>query len=296
MESQESILNNSSTHENSEAYSRGIVFSIILHIIVVGYFVLQQYVFNPQPLDLRGAIRVDIVGLPDKLNSQALPTKVEKNKDQSLEQERQNNPSKPADTKTQVSQSSNDQSKIEKSNLQPAKDTLKNESVKIDNKLPSKKNLDAINLNKTKQKQRDAFKKLKEISAIDHIKSEIEKESRNKNQKMGPVKGAVISPGTELTGLDKIQNDDYVRGLDRHIKQYWALPEWLAKKKLVAQAKVFIDEQGQVIRREIVKSSGNSSFDEKTLETIDSSNPFPRPPEKLSAKMKYDGVLIGFGE
>ena len=97
-----------------------------------------------------------------------------------------------------------------------------------------------------------------------------------------------------MTGIAKLQNDNYISDLDRHIKQNWTIPEWLAKRDYKAQVRVFVDSRGNILGRKIVKSSGNPSYDEEVLATIDRSAPFPAPPEKLIAVFSVDGILIGF--
>jgi colicin import membrane protein len=80
------------------------------------------------------------------------------------------------------------------------------------------------------------------------------------------------------------------------VKEKWALPEWLAKRELKAQARVRLDENGEVVFREIVRSSGNPTYDEFVLKTIDQAVPFPKPPEKFVAIIKVQGILLGFPE
>jgi colicin import membrane protein len=161
---------------------------------------------------------------------------------------------------------------------------------------------EAVNLEKNKSKQQSAIEKLKAMAALDKIKQDVEAEkkkeiAKGKADDGGPkVKGNVLSPGTALTGLSKLQHDNYAADLDQHIKQHWALPEWLAKRDLKAQARVQIDSRGNILGRKIVKSSGNPSYDEEVLATIDRSAPFPAPPEKFLAIVSVDGILIGFPE
>jgi colicin import membrane protein len=110
------------------------------------------------------------------------------------------------------------------------------------------------------------------------------------------IKGNVLSPGSSLTGLTKLQHDNYMSDLDTHIKQNWSLPEWLAKRDLKAQVRVLIDARGNILERKIVKSSGNPNYDEEALAAIDKSAPFPAPPEKFTAILSVDGIVIGFPE
>ena len=82
----------------------------------------------------------------------------------------------------------------------------------------------------------------------------------------------------------------------QHIKENWTLPEWLAKKNLKAQIRVRIDDKGRIISKQLVKSSGNPAYDDIVKATIEKSEPFPVPPEKFSAVVSVNGILIGFPE
>lgn len=162
-------------------------------------------------------------------------------------------------------------------------------------KITEVKKEDAINLNKTKNKQSDALKKIREMEALEKIKKHVETEQRLKKASQ-LFKGNQLSSGSELSGVSKIQHDNYISNVKRHIYQSWALPEWLSKKDLKAQVLVRIDENGRVIYRQIYKSSLNPTYDDVCLEAIENASPTPPPPEKLVKIMKNEGILIGFPE
>ncbi|RYZ88219.1 MAG: TonB C-terminal domain-containing protein, partial [Proteobacteria bacterium] len=137
---------------------------------------------------------------------------------------------------------------------------------------------------------------------LDKIREDVEEEKKKiagagKAKTEGvKIKGNVLSPGTELTGLTRLQHDNYLSSLDQQIKQNWVLPQWLSKKQLRAQVRLKLDEKGQVVSRDIVLSSGNSSYDDLALDTIDKSAPFPPPPEKFVSIVAVNGLVIGFPE
>lgn len=267
-----------STNEN------GLWYSLAFHFFIFSIFILQNVFFEGEKIDYESAIRVDIVGLPEKLipkpkeTTNKLPDKL---------------PEKTPDTISE--------NQIEK------------QTEKITNKLPEKnpmRDLEAIKLTKEKQKldtkvnqkkQVEAINKIKKISALEKIKSDLEGEqtkqiASNQSQKKFQYKGSVLNPGTELTGLNKLQHENYVALLDKKIKENWTLPQWLSNKDLRAQALIKIDENGVVIYNQIFKTSGNTTYDDFVLETIDKSSPFPKPPEKFVALVGVKGILIGFPE
>lgn len=254
---------------NSDDLTKGIWFSIGFHLLIFVIFGVRAAFFQPEAIDYQAAVRVDIVGLPDK----PMPEKVAAP------------PPKP------------EEKEEPKPKVEP-KPAPKPPAPKVVEK-PKAKEPDAVNLEKQKNKEKEALEKLKAMSALDKIKSEVESESHKKTASAAKpatekVKGNVLSPGTELTGLSKLQHDSYLVTLDHQIKQNWLLPEWLAKKPFRAQIRLKIDEKGQILSREITLSSGNKSYDDLALETIDKSAPFPAPPEKFVDIVRVNGLLIGF--
>lgn len=251
------------TFPQSDDFRSSLKLSMIAHGVIVAVFTIKAYFFSADPIEYSSAVRVDIIALPDKLD----PSKV-----------------------MLAPQDSKPTSPPESANPKSASD-------------PAKSEPDAISLQKTKTQQQEALEKLKRLDALEKIKKQVESEkSQNQDkgeeskQKISQVKGNILSPGTALTGLNKLQHDQYIASLDQHVKQNWALPEWLAKRQLKARARVKIGEAGQILAREIILSSGNSNYDEIVLETIERSAPFPAPPEKFSAIVSHQGIVIGFPE
>lgn len=265
-----------------EDLSTGLKVSVGLHLALVAVFSIRAAFFEPEQINYAAAVRVDIVGLPDKLTDKVAAQQIP---------DKQDNPAKP-EPKSQP--------KPDPAPKNPAKEMKAEKPVKVSKKDPD---TEAINLNKEKNKQKEAIEKLKAMAAIENLKKDVEKEPPKKIAGLGDAKarsnnfkGNVLSPGTALTGLNRLQHDSYLSSLDQRIKQNWFLPEWLAKKALRTQIRLKIDEQGRILSREIALSSGNSSYDELALETIDKSAPFAPPPEKFVSIVSVNGLLIGFPE
>ena len=250
---------NENFNENAE-FKAAIKWSLIAHVVVFAVFTIKATFFKDDAIDYSAAIRVDIVALPDKLdpNQISLVKPEEKAKETT-----------------------------EKSKPEP-----------LPEKKEKAKEPDTINLKKTKSKQQEALEKLKKQSALDKIKNEVarEKSEQEALKKVAQVKGNILSPGTALTGLNKLQHENYVAEVDRHVKEKWTLPEWMSKQNFAAQVRVRIDNKGQIISREIVKSSGNENYDDIVMDTIAQSAPFPTPPEKFASILSVKGIIIGFPE
>jgi colicin import membrane protein len=248
-----------SFNETAE-FKGSLKWSLIAHAAIVLIFGVKAAFFQSEPIDYSAAVRVDIVALPDKLDPNNISLETPKEKS----------------AETVIKSAEKPKPKVVEKSTEP----------------------DAINLNKAKSKQKEALEKIKKMSAIDKIKNDMERERADREalKKVVQVKGNIISPGTALTGLNRVQHEAYISDLDRHVKERWSLPEWLAKRDFKAQVRLRLDENGQIISREIVRSSGNQSYDDMVLTTIDQSAPFPRPPEKFVAIVSVQGILIGFPE
>lgn len=250
-------------------FKRGIGLSIGVHILILLFFVVNIFYVKKPTLDLSQAIRVDMVGLPDKVDPRQLPAKI------------QEHPASRAEEKEKP-----ETKKIEK--LPPkAKPAPTAEDT-------------AVNLKKTKSKQKEALEKLKKLSAIEKIKQDMKTEEQQKqiHQEAAKAiaKGRVISAGTSLTGLDKIEANDYLQAVDQQVKQQWALPQWLMNKPFKARVHVKFDTNGEIISRVIMNSSGDATYDNYCLQAVDKAAPFPKVPEKFTEKFSVDGVVIGFPE
>lgn len=245
-----------------ERLNRYVGFSVSLHVLLVLIFTVKAVFFSGEPIVYESAVRVDLIGLPDKVAPEVKSAPL-------AEKETKPDPGpKPL----------------------PAKAETKPESAK--------KDPDAINLDRTRDKQKDALAKLKQMDALEKIQKELESENARKAQaeRAKAIKGNVISSGSQLTGLARIQADDYIGEVERKIRENWRLPQWLARKNLKAQVRVRFDEAGKILAAQIVKSSGNPAFDEIVVDTVQKSAPLPAPPQKFARLMNLEGILFGFPE
>lgn len=258
---------------------KGLVFSLTAHAVLLLFLIVKSTLFTSDSIDYQSAIRVDLVALPDKDPAipAATPTPAE--------------PVKPIEAVTPT------MPPIEK--LPQKQPVVDETAINLDKvKKQEEKKIEKID----EKKKKDALDKIKKLSALEKINSSVETERIEKlvglsESKHKPAyKGNVLNPGTELTGIHKIQHENYVALIDRQIKENWTLPQWLANKDFRAQALLKVDQDGQIIYNQIYKSSGNANYDDTVIETIRKSGPFPKPPEKFTAILSEKGVLIGFPE
>jgi len=243
-----------------DSFKRYFLISAALHVLVVLFFTVQSVVFPSESIELAAAIKVDIVDLPDKI-------------------------SEPAPVSQPMAQPDQPTPKVEA------------EIAPLPKAKPEEK---AIDLDK---KQKDALARLNQDSALDKIKKELEKEQKkdqkvdqNKVGQLPTYKGNQLAAGTELRGLARAQHDQYVGSIESIIRRNWALPEWLSSKNLKAQVRIKMNARGEVIEMKLLRPSGNPSFDENVLVTVQKSSPLPAPPERLELIIRNDGIVLGFPE
>ncbi len=238
-------------------FSKCIRWSLVGHFVVAAFMIFRAVFYPSVPIFIQRAIRVDMVALPTK--SQFIA-----------------NPSTPVPIPVEV--------KLPEPIAPP-----------VTKKLPDVKKIDPkkIDLKKSTTAQDDAIKRLqafKKLAEMSKAKEPIPAKSAT------PIRGSVLAAGSSITGLNKIDYNDYLEKLDDKIKSHWNLPSLLKNQSFTATVMVYIDGSGNITKKVLAKSSGNSVFDEKCLEAIEHSSPFDRPPEKLANILAVDGIEFGFPE
>lgn len=247
--------------------------SVSLHLAVILFLTVKVYFFPMERPEFIKSVRVDFVALPDK-DPEEGPAGVEKPAEATKEE-----PVKPQEAAAPPAE-------------KPA--PKKEEALaKADKKKPDVKPKDEPKeptKSKTKDQQSDALKRLEAIRKM--------KERRQSQQKEGPegkeYKGNQVSVGNALTGVEQLQHDNYLGQLDPHIKKNWQLPEWLAQKDYAAAILVRFDEDGNILEKRLLRSSGNAAFDKEAMQAIVASAPFPKPPDNFVSYFKVRGVEIRF--
>ncbi len=277
----------------SKKLNRYVKISVLLHVALFLAFTINATFFTEPPVEFEKAIRVDMVGLPDKPSAELAPAPAAKEfLKESLKEtvkEPPKEPVKPEPSKPELVTKPIPPNPVAKTEVKPTK--LPKVLPKIDT--------EAINLEKTKSKQKQALEKLKQLEALEEIQKDVETEGRKKTAQAtaaagAKYKGNVLAPGTELTGVNKLQADNYISDVHRHMIENWTLPEYLKNRKLRTDVLVRFDESGVILAKEVVKSSGNPTFDEFVLAAIQKSSPVPAPPAKFVRLSSVQGFLFRF--
>lgn len=240
-----------------------LLFSAIGHVLILFFFTVTTYIIGPAEITLPQAIRVDVVGLPEKIEKPELHPKPKAE-------------SKPEPAKPKL----------------PPKEAAELAKPKAP-VLPGPK---AKATDKSKA-QREALNKIKAASAMDRIREQLEKERAEKQAaatKSATIKGNKVSEGNSLTGLDAIEFDKYLAELQARLNANFEIPQWLADADLSAVVVITIDERGYVTRKTMTKSSGNTVFDTIVMGTIEKSSPMPPPPDRLRGRLATSGIPVKF--
>lgn len=231
--------------------------SIAFHVAIVLVFTVKAVFFPTDIPEYAPTIRVDLVGLPDKRNPEEIVVK------------------------PKIETPPQKQKQAETTKHQPSPATQAPSTSSAAKAPGAKKEL--------AKEQSSAINRLKALSAIEKLKQQEQAPSQQ-------IKGNVISPGTALRGLNKLQFDEYIGSIDAHIKNNWALPEWMLQQQLRAEVLVRIDSNGNLVERKFLKKSGNGDFDQRVWSAIEKSSPFPAPPDKFVDLVGVQGITFAFPE
>ena len=113
------------------------------------------------------------------------------------------------------------------------------------------------------------------------------------------LEGNKISKGSSLTGVQVTQNnygafENYIVTLPDHVRPYWKLPSYLMDKDYKCRIQVFINAAGDLVRSSLIESSGDSEYDNKAMQAVKDSAPFPRPDASIVSRLIQGEVILGF--
>ncbi|MBC7539202.1 MAG: TonB C-terminal domain-containing protein, partial [Bacteriovorax sp.] len=122
-----------------------------------------------------------------------------------------------------------------------------------------------------------------------------EKSTNLKNLVMA---GNKLNKGTAMYGdgnaSDLTAFQVYASRLPDLVRPHWRLPSFLMEKKLKCRIRVWIALNGDVNRAEVYQSSGDSEYDQRAVEAIKASSPFPRLSEDFGKRGLNGDIALGF--
>lgn len=263
------------TNAEKSPLEKSVMLSLLAHLLFLGFFLISGQLFPSSALVYEQAIRVDLVGMPEKL----------KNLDYEKGPTHQEVTAEPLQKAPEPNQ---EPESAKKSKVQPQKDD--GPTVNLEKKTESF----------SKSKQSEAFKKLKLDDKFAALEREALQEDAlkklNAQKNTTTFAGTDITSGKQLKGVARVAHDGYLETVEMQIKKNWSLPPWLARKNLQAQVMIKIDRDGHLLEKSLAKSSGNPSFDENALSAVIKASPYPAPPADSVGIVSGEGILIGFPE
>lgn len=255
--------------------SKNFLLSLGLHVAVITVVALGSElihkIFGNNDIEIiRSSIRVDVVGMP-KFTIQEL---------RELEKKSAEIPKEP---------------EVAKGEKAPTKvDTDTEDVIKKD---------DLVIQEAGKEKKKKSFlSTLNEYSNKKIAKKETKtgksQGNSDKNLEALVLEGNKLSQGSALTGdfTDGPSSEfsAYVQTLPGAIRGKWKLPTYLLEQNLKARVKIYISVTGELLKTELIESSGNSEFDSRALNAIRESAPFAAPQEAVGIRLTRYGVILGF--
>ncbi len=238
--------------------------------LVGGKIILnQQRILQDQNIELvKASVRVDMVAMPEhtlqeiKAMTEDKPVTPEPVAEKVVEA--------PAEVKTEVSAEKKNEEKVD----------IANEKIEV-------------------EKRQSFLDKLKNLSKQKIAKTKSTSTNQNKQElKQLVLAGNKLSKGTEAYG-DSQSGDQtafqiYISQLPQKVKPNWHLPSFLLDKKLNCRVRIWISMNGHLSRAEIYQSSGDNEYDQKALEAVRSSSPFPELTSEFGKRALNGEILLGF--
>lgn len=250
------------TSAADHSLERMLLYSLAGHVAVIFFFTVTTYIIGPSDVMLPQAIRVDVVGLPEKIERPEIAPKPS-----AAEPPRPKEKLPPKEAEAPA---------------KPVAPVLPGPKAKA---VDAKKALERVK------------KEVNAAKAMEKIREQIEKERAEKQAaatKSAVIKGNKVSEGNALTGLEQIDFDKYLAELQARLNANFEIPQWLADANLSAVVVITIDQRGYVTRKTMTKSSGNTVFDTIVMGTIEKSSPMPPPPDRLRGRLATSGIPVKF--
>ncbi|WP_127714844.1 TonB family protein [Halobacteriovorax sp. HLS] len=145
----------------------------------------------------------------------------------------------------------------------------------------------------------------KEVKKTKQVKKKEKKGSRNglnidsNTLKNLVAEGNRVSKGVAISGTGSANVDmtgftAYMSSLPSHVRVHWKLPGYLLGRDLQCRIRIFIKENGTLLKAEIYESSGEKEFDERALKAVQLSSPFPTVPAENKLNALNGEIVLGF--
>ena len=134
----------------------------------------------------------------------------------------------------------------------------------------------------------------KKIKKVEKKKKKYDKAALNKLV----LEGNIVSKGVSATGDNNAEIDSefksYVQLLPDKVRRFWKLPSYLKEQELNCRIQISINESGEVIKMDLIQSSGEKEYDDRAMKAIKLASPLPRPPALALARVVNGDVILAF--
>ena len=251
---------------NSFAIHVGAILLIVMFSLVRDYFTQRQRRANI--LLVKSSVRVDVVAMPRMTLKELKNAGVDINMKESK--------------------------KIVAEDVLPQTVPKKSESVEFQVK---KKKVDFKNMLKQYSQKKRVEKVQKQVASKKKSSSSL-KQVGKKRLKQLILEGNRLAAGSALTGsggatvMSEFQK--YASRFPDWVRPHWNLPGYLIGRNLQCRIRIFVSVTGELIKAEIMDSSGENEYDRKAIASIKSAAPFVPPPESVAAKAVKGNIVLGF--
>lgn len=112
------------------------------------------------------------------------------------------------------------------------------------------------------------------------------------------IEGNRLSKGSALVGdYSDEQNSEfsaYVQAIPELVRTQWKLPSYLKEQNLKCRIAVYLSSFGQVLKTELIESSGQGEFDSRAEKAIRDASPFPKPAAQVAPRLASSGIILRF--
>jgi colicin import membrane protein len=258
---------------NDRDFLKNFMISFGAHTVLVLIAVLggeaMVRIFRSSDVEIvRSSVRVDVVGMP-KLTVQELK-ELQKMAPPEVQQ--------PLEAKGAA-----------ETKQAPVEDVIKEGDLVIQEVAKQKKKASFLNLVADYSSQKVAPKP--QLKGSD-------KGSGSKHLESLVMEGNRLSKGSALVGDlsdgDVTEFSAYVQTIPEIIRPRWKLPTYLLERDLRCRIRIHLGLNGQVLKLDILESSGLSEFDARAEKAIRDAAPFPKPSELVGARLTSSGIILGF--
>ena len=111
--------------------------------------------------------------------------------------------------------------------------------------------------------------------------------------------GNKISQGSSISGAGNSAEqatafNSYISQLPELVRPNWRLPSYLMDKNLRCRIRIYLSENGELLKAEIYEPSGNEEYDERALKAVRESSPFPSLESAIASRAVKGQILLGF--